>query len=87
MLRKTISTLVASTLASAASAATSSCENQCATATEYCDTFVDECRPCSDICHRDGSFGECEKKCEGYLKVAVFREEKMGSELVNLQGR
>ena len=86
MFKRTFSASVAmaSTLASAAKA---SCEGECAATTEYCDSFVDECRRCSDICHKDGSFRECEEKCEGYLKGAVFREEKMGSELVTLQGR
>ena len=91
MLRRTLSSAVAaaaSTLApSAVTATAASCEGECAAATEYCDSFVDECRRCSDICHKDGSFRECEEKCEGYLRSAVFREEKMGSELVTLQGR
>ena len=64
-----------------------SCEGKCGAVTEYCDAFVDECRQCSDICHKDGSFRECEEKCEGFLRTAVFREEKMGNELATLQGR
>ena len=93
--RRTISSAVAATsmlastvsIMASAAAAAASCEGECAATTEYCDSFVDKCRPCSDICRRDGSFRECEEKCEGYLKGAVFREERMGSELVTLQGR
>jgi hypothetical protein len=65
---------VATLLLLVSSAVAAACDpDSCDPVHSYCDTFANDCKPCSMICHEKGDFSECEQKCENYLKDAIFK--------------